>query len=443
MANSLEQQLITGGVSPAAAKAIANAIGNLSSSQQRASTQLVDGTQSSKLRMINAEDRRSYFTNLDQPADSRFSDRLQAAGQGFEPRNAPHSYDSAEPKTTTPRVNSSSIVGGPYINVETSVKSEVQQSRVSLDLQGSGKHLRLSASRDKIEAVDFGTENETNSRIENEFVERGGKTVLRSKAKGLNTQDVLLADGTSAPCAGWFNATPPLAQIFSAFVKNNVLNATNALDFANGFIQYGTFRPYYSVDYSSSATPPVLPYETYEVQDPATGGIYDGRSGYYIRIGDFVQCWGRIQTRTNSLQTGNPLYVPSSWYSLNPAFSAIGHTRLSLRGFPFKYKHTTYSTGNSVNQILYTGQASYVFNFYTSATTEWLNGLYMVPNMAGSSTDQSATLVNAYMTANSQSINPTPNYAIHSGIGVLANQIRQTDFGFNVAYSTQDLDQYA
>ena len=443
MANSLEQQLINGGLTAAAAKAIANAIGNLATSQQKASTQLVDGTPSKMLRMVDGESRRSYFTNLDQPQDKRFADRLQANVEGFAQRETPHSYDSAEPRTTTSRLNAASIVGGPFVNVDTRVQSEVQQSRVSLDVQGSGRHLRLGPSRDHIEAVNFTASNDTEARIANEFVERGGETVLLSKARGLSSQDVVLADGTTMPCSGWFNTTPPLAQIFSAFVKNNVLNATDALDFADGFIQYGTFRPYYSVAYSSAATLPVLPDEAYE-SDIGGGNTRDSRAGYYIRIGDFVQCWGRIRTRSTAATGGAAILVPTAWESLSGSAPAgVTNTLLTIRGFPFKYKHTSHATSDSVNRLLYAGRTPYVFNFRMPSASEWLETLYIEPDMAGSANDQQAQLINMVVSSSVQSISSTPAYAIHSGAGLATNQVRQTDLMFNVAYSTQDLDQYA
>lgn len=447
MASDLEQQLLTGGLSAPAAKAIANAIGNLATSQQKSSTQLVDGTPAKMLRMVDSESRRSYFTNLDQPQDKRFADRLQSNTEGFQQRGSQHSYDSAEPRTTTSRLNTASIVGGPFVNVDTTVQSEVQQSRVSLDVQGSGRHLRLSPSRDHIEAVNFTATNDTEARIANEFVDRGGETVLQSKVRGLSSQNVVLADGSSMPCSGWFNTKPPLAQIFSAFVKNSILNATDAVDFANGFISYGTFRPYYSVAFSSATEFPVLPDEAYEHPD-GNGDIRDARAGYYLRIGNFVQCWGRIRTRSTAAVGGAAVFAPSAWDSIDPANSGIVNPRLTLRGLPFKYKHSEYAASDSLNQFLYTGHLPYVSGWRMTTNWEWADGLYIAPNQTAQTGDQSASFVNKFLasptTASAfQTVDSTRGYVIHSGSGLATRQVRNTDLMFNVAYSTEDLDTYA
>lgn len=435
MASSLEQQLVSGGLTAAAAKAIANAVGNLATAQQKASTQLVDGTPAEKLRLIGPEARRSYFANLDQPRDQRFADRLEASTQGFESREVKHSYDSAEPRTTTSRLNKASVVGGDYINVATVVESEVQQSKIDLDVQGSGRHLRLNAARDRIEAVDFVATNDTDSRISNEWVERNGATVLQSKARGLTTQAVVLGDGSAMPCTGWFNATPPLEQIFSAWVKANVLDAGNKLDFANGFVEYGTWRPFYTVAFSTAATAPTLPADAYYASDNVRG-----QSGYYIRIGHFVFAWFDI--RTYSTRNGLAVSAPSAWTSANTALNT--HTGLVVGGLPYGYTHTTYGTGTTIPRLDFMAGGVTANNFrspFSTSTTNRKCGRVFVNRAA----PQMYLLDTAILSPNTASqVEGVAFTAASALITTDTNlQLRQTECHGWVCYTSQNLDTYA
>lgn len=288
MPSNLEADLIDGGLTPAAAKAIANAIGNQNSNQQRKATQLVDGTPTEMLRMVTPEARRSYFSNLDQPKDARFARRLAAQKRAFGSNESPHSYDHSEPRATTSRINTPSIVAGDLLKTSTAVEQDVQQTKISVDYTGDGRHLRLNAQKDAIEAVDLATENQTEARIANEFVNESGRTVLKSKIQGLGSRTVALADGTGLPVSGWFDGAQTPSSIWTSWAASNLFNSADLSGFWGSVADIQSWTPYLRT--VSSGVEYTLSDATYQHPNGK-----DTRAGLYIKLGDLVVFWFRLR----------------------------------------------------------------------------------------------------------------------------------------------------
>ena len=76
---TLIQALIDGGVQPAAARVIANALANASTPQFSQSRDLSDQTPTGALRMIDQSGRKYRFTNLDYSSEEPYERRLRGA----------------------------------------------------------------------------------------------------------------------------------------------------------------------------------------------------------------------------------------------------------------------------------------------------------------------------------------------------------------------------
>jgi hypothetical protein len=199
MASDLENSLIYGGISPAAAKIISNAIANASSSQLALGRRYGDATPVDQLRMVSPDTRRYMLGNLDQPRDGRFAKPPAVSGQ-YEPRNTSHTYEGSQPATAQPTLSTPSVKEGDFISVGSGTKDSVSQSTVSLRVnQLSGQHARLNMGTRTVEAVPFSVEIDQEQFMEAAFEERPGGTVLKIRLK--NVQQFTDNDGT--PFWGW------------------------------------------------------------------------------------------------------------------------------------------------------------------------------------------------------------------------------------------------
>ena len=195
MASDLENSLIYGGISPAAAKISSNAIANASSSQLALGRRYGDATPVDQLRMVSQDTRRYLLNNLDQPRDGRFAKSPAASGQ-YEPRNTSHSYEGSQPATAQPTLSTPSVKEGDFISVGSGTKDSVSQSTVSLRVsQLSGQHARLNLGTKTVEAVPFSVEIDQEQFVEASFEERSSGTVLKIRFK--NVQQFTDQDGTS------------------------------------------------------------------------------------------------------------------------------------------------------------------------------------------------------------------------------------------------------
>lgn len=197
MPNDLEGSLVEGGITPAAAKIISNAIANLASSQVALGRQYGDATPSQQLRMVDGNTRRYVLTNLDHPTDSRFASSIARRGDRYRPRDTRHPYEGSQPATAQPTLTTTSVAEGDYLSVASSTKDSVSQSKVALKVtpQG-GPHARLNPATGSVESVPFLVDNAHEQFIEASFEERADGTVLKLRLRNL---DKLFTVTTSHP----------------------------------------------------------------------------------------------------------------------------------------------------------------------------------------------------------------------------------------------------
>lgn len=172
MASDLESSLIDGGVSPAAAKVISNAIANVATGRTNIGRQLADATPAKSMRMIDSDTRRYVLTNLDYPARQAVSPTL--------PKGDQHPYTGSQPASSNPTLNTPSVKAGSFVSVARGAENEVAQAEVSLDVRRmGGQHARLNHATGAVEAVPISVELEPKGLLEAEVVEESGKTVIR------------------------------------------------------------------------------------------------------------------------------------------------------------------------------------------------------------------------------------------------------------------------
>lgn len=175
MASDLENSLVNGGISPAAAKIISNAIANLATGRTNIGRQLADATPADRMRLIDSNTRRYVLTNLDYPAKSPPAERGVRRGRK-------HPYEDSQPASANPTIATPSVTGGKFMSVATGADNSVAQSEVTLrQADKGGPHARLNASTGEVEAVPFSIEFEPKGLLEGSVVEESGRTVIRIK----------------------------------------------------------------------------------------------------------------------------------------------------------------------------------------------------------------------------------------------------------------------
>ena len=180
MPNDLETNLVRGGVSPAAAKVIANAIANVATDRLTTGTNRSDNTPVEKMRLIDSDTRRYTLPNLDHPKDSPFRSSVERRGVQFSPRDTSHPYADSQPATSSPRLDTGTVKAGKYISVSQATTNEVAQSEVGLRVTPrGGLHARLNPATGEIESVPFLIEIAPQNRMEATVEERPEGTVLR------------------------------------------------------------------------------------------------------------------------------------------------------------------------------------------------------------------------------------------------------------------------
>lgn len=166
MASDLESTLVDGGITPAAAKAIANAIENAASAQLSLGRQYGDATPRDKLRMVDRDTRRYLLTNLDH--QGAFGTK--------------HPYESSQPATAQATLATPPVRGEGYVKVTNTPVDSVQQSQVDLNVQDlGGQHARMNPRNGAIETVPFSVEIEPKGLLEAEVSEESGRTVINIK----------------------------------------------------------------------------------------------------------------------------------------------------------------------------------------------------------------------------------------------------------------------
>jgi hypothetical protein len=172
MLSDLENSLVDGGVTPAAAKVISNAINNVATGRTNIGRQLADATPTKAMRVIDSDTRRYVLTNLDYPARQAVTPTLPKGGQ--------HPYEGSQPASANPTISTPGVKAGSFVSVSTGAENEVAQAEVSLNVkQMGGRHARLNHATGAVEAVPISVEIEPKGLLEAEVVEEAGKTVIK------------------------------------------------------------------------------------------------------------------------------------------------------------------------------------------------------------------------------------------------------------------------
>lgn len=185
MPSDLENSLIDGGITPAAAKVISNAINNVATGRTNIGRQLADATPTQAMRMIDSDTRRYVLTNLDYPAK-------ESVGGPTLPRGGQHPYEGSQPASANPTINTPGVKAGSFVSVNTGAENAVAQATVSLNVrQMGGQHARLNHSTGVIEAVPISVEFEPKGLLEAEVVEEAGRTVIKIRAINNALRDLM------------------------------------------------------------------------------------------------------------------------------------------------------------------------------------------------------------------------------------------------------------
>ena len=143
MASDLETNLVNGGISPAAAKILANAIANVASARTDIGRRTADATPQ-QLRMVDGDTRRYLLGNLDQPRDGGFRRESRSPSGKYTPRDTSHTYADSQPASANPTLTAQTVAEGDYITAKHAVTDSVSQSQVGLKVQQKGgNHARL------------------------------------------------------------------------------------------------------------------------------------------------------------------------------------------------------------------------------------------------------------------------------------------------------------
>ena len=150
MSSELEQNLISGGISAAAAKVISNALANLATGRTYSGRQLTDNTPVSRMRLIDGDTRKYVLTNLDYQKDNPYQKSgTQPSRDPIQPSD--HPYKDSQPATATPTPSTPTVKAGKFIQVATTTTNNVAQAEVTLKLVSKGgTHARLNSATGEI-----------------------------------------------------------------------------------------------------------------------------------------------------------------------------------------------------------------------------------------------------------------------------------------------------
>lgn len=179
MPTDLEGSLVEGGLTPAAAKVIANAIANVASAQLSLGRRFGDATPTKQLRMVDSDTRRYLLPNLDHDPTPR-----QKAGDRWSPRSTSHPYENSQPATAQPTLTTQAVREGDYVSVAAGTENSVAQSQVGLKVKKQGgQHARLNQATGEIEAVPISVVVEPQEYLEATVEEGANGTVIRIRLK--------------------------------------------------------------------------------------------------------------------------------------------------------------------------------------------------------------------------------------------------------------------
>jgi hypothetical protein len=186
MASDLETNLVNGGISPAAAKILANAIANVASSRTDIGRRYGDAT-TDAVRYVDGDTRRYLLGNLDQPRDGRFRRGRRSPPTQYQPRDTSHTYADSQPASASPTLTVPSVAEGDYITANHAATDSVAQSKVGLKVvQKGGNHARLNPATKAVESVPFLVESDQEQFIDAKFEDRPDGTVLKIGLRNLH-----------------------------------------------------------------------------------------------------------------------------------------------------------------------------------------------------------------------------------------------------------------
>jgi microcystin-dependent protein len=208
----LVQALIDGGLQPAAARVIANALANADSPAFSNARGVQDATPTDQLRMVTSDTRKYLLTNLDYSRESPYQARLRSNPGRYELPTADHPYKDSQPVTPVPPLSTPTVTGGKYVEVESAVQDGAPTATVSLALGSvSGTHLRIRPATNSLEAVPL-TVSAPQALVTASVVEQAAATNLEIAVRGLNSRSVVLSDGSTAQLLVWSTSAAPPAQ---------------------------------------------------------------------------------------------------------------------------------------------------------------------------------------------------------------------------------------
>jgi hypothetical protein len=207
MASDLETSLINGGITPAAAKVISNAIDNVATGRTNIGRQLADATPTKAMRLIDSDTRRYVLTNLDYPT------KPAGAGGPTLPNSDRHPYEGSQPASANPTLATPGVKPGSFVSVASGSENEVAQAEVSLNVTDmGGQHARLNQSTGAVEAVPISVEFEPKGLLEADVFEEAGRTVIKIRIVSTAIRQLLgkrfagnvrTFDSVNGECAGY------------------------------------------------------------------------------------------------------------------------------------------------------------------------------------------------------------------------------------------------
>lgn len=235
--NALIQALIDGGITPAASRIIANAIGNAATPQFSQSRDIADATPRDQLRMIDSDTRKYLLTNLDYSSETPYQSRLQSSPGQYTGGMADHPYKDAQPVAPVPPLSKNSVAAGDYINVDNAVQSEAPVATVSIKLGAkSGTHMRLNPSTKSVDAVPFVVQS-PQGLVTATISEDSQQTILELVVRALQTTGVVGADGTIKNVLGWIDGSVTTSPTNWAVPSGAVMAFANSLFQPLGWLQ--------------------------------------------------------------------------------------------------------------------------------------------------------------------------------------------------------------
>lgn len=316
----LTQTLIEGGLTPQAARAIANALANAHSGTFSRGRDVSDTTPTEQLRLITGETRRYQLTNLDYSPTAPFQDRLSSNPGEYAGPPQDHPYKDSQPVSSDPPLSSPRVQGSDYVDVTNSVESNSAVSEVSLRLrQQTGRHLRIDQSTKFLDALPLNAISESPRFVAAEFAESDQSTDLKVSLRNLEEMSVLLSDATKRSI--W--AFPESAATTPA--DESLAGLSGAI------LRQGTWTPRLFC-WATTASPPGAgtdPTATYDTTLTA---------GRYFRIGPWVYVNGRI---------------------VLTALSAAGNGYIGVKNLPFAVQTSE----------VFSGPVSYKNNFTGAGPT--------------------------------------------------------------------------